>query len=102
MLPRSLTENGRHGKIFGPKDLFCSCFELSGDINVGNGLFTPNPSSPRDRHSTTKESNNVDFESKMFQRRAISLIQPHASIIDSLERVEDDALKDLNSTANPK
>ena len=57
MLPRSLTENGKYGKIIGAKDLFCSCFELSSDvIGVGRNL-TKSVTMPTKDYNVGSEEN---------------------------------------------
>lgn len=102
MLPRRLTENGRHGKVFGSKDLFCSCFELSGDLNTSEVCLTSNNQSlSEDSQSATehfREPNKGDDKVTVPQRRAISLIQDHSNIIGSLQHSQDDSSKDVSST----
>ena len=97
MLPRSLTENGKYGKIIGAKDLFCSCFELSSDvIGVGRNL-TKSVTMPTKDYNVGSEENDkislVDDELAVVQRRAISLINPPTSIINNLALVESDMPK---------
>ena len=97
MLPRSLTENGKYGKIIGAKDLFCSCFELSSDvIGVGRNL-TKSVTMPAKDYNAGSEENNktslVDDELAVVQRRAISLINPPTSIINNLALIESDMPK---------
>ena len=97
MLPRSLTENGKYGKIIGAKDLFCSCFELSSDvIGVGRNL-TKSVTMPAKDYNAGSEENDkvslVDDELAVVQRRAISLINPPTSIINNLALVESDMPK---------
>ena len=96
-LPRSLSENG---KMIGPKEMFCSCFELSegmGNITShysSNSVSTPDSSS--DAGQTPKVSHEEDLP-PAIQRRAISLVHPPSisSIIHSLEPIHDaDNIKD--------
>ena len=84
MLPRSLAEIGKHGKIFGPKDLFSSCFELSGGIN---GL--PTSHSSKDLHTPSRS------EFTVAQRKAMSLAHPPMIITSTFESRDDkDSVKD--------
>ena len=97
MLPRSLTENGKYGKIIGAKDLFCSCFELSSDV-IGSGRnLTKSVTMPaKDYNAGSEEKDKVsvvDDELAVVQRRAISLINPPTSIINNLALVESDTPK---------
>ena len=90
-LPRTLSE---HGKIIGPKEMFCSCFELSEGMDnitshpASNSLYAPNFSSgPGEKQ---KGSNDEDYPS-VIQRRAMSLVHPPStsSLIHSLQPIAD-------------
>ena len=83
-ISRSLTEIGQYGKIIGPKDLFCSCFEISEGINMSNGT----PTSPNSSSSMSKDANVVT-------RRTVSLIHPPTIIMNSVQPIDDgDSVKD--------
>lgn len=104
MLPRRLTEAGKHGKIFGSKDLFCSCFELSGEINMSRKSSTSTTSLSKDDEVTnsegSKEMANFEGRPKMLQRKAVSLVQHPSSIADSLELSNRDKIDEENIIIN--
>ena len=101
MLPRRLTEAGKHGKIFGSKDLFCSCFELSGEINMSRNPSTSTTSISKDDEVTNNEGSremaNFEGRPKMLQRKAVSLIQHPSNITDSLELSGHDKIEEENN-----
>ena len=77
-ISRSLTEIGQYGKIIGPKDLFCSCFEISEGINMSN--CTPTTSNP---------SSSISKDVNVTTRRTVSLIHPPTSIMNSVKTIDD-------------
>ena len=82
----------QNGKIIGPKEMFCSCFELSeGMDNItshSTSTYDPDASSEPDERQKPSIDDNY---TSMVQRRAMSLVHPPStsSLIHALEPIPD-------------
>ena len=90
-LPHTLSQNG---KIIGPKEMFCSCFELSeGMDNITSDSTSTSENDP-DASSEPGERQKVSIDdnyTNVVQRRAMSLVHPPStsSLIHALEAIAD-------------